>query len=251
MRLKDKVAVVTGAGSGIGRAIAVLFAMEGAEVVAADLTKEGGSETVELIKEKGGYAVYVKADVSSARDVRKMIKTAVNKYGKLDILVNNAGIEGKTASTADCSEEDWDQVLEVNLKGVFLGCKYAIPEMLRNGGGAIVNMSSIAGLVGFPNAPAYCASKAGIMALTRVTALEYATKNIRANCICPGIIKTPMIDRAAGGDVEVEKGYAKAEPVGRLGRPEEVAKAALYLASSDSSFVTGTALVIDGGWTAQ
>lgn len=251
MKLRDKVAVITGAGSGIGRATALLFAAEGAKVVVADYSVEGGKETVKLIKEKGGEAIFVATDVSKVADVQKMIKTAIDKYGRLDILYNNAGIEGPLGPTENVSEADWDRVLSVNLKGVFLGSKYAIPQMLKQGGGVIINTASIAGLVGVANMPAYCASKGGIVLLTKTMALEYVKKNIRVNCICPGAVKTPMLDRFTGSQPEAEKLIRESEPMGRWSEPEEIAQAALYLASDQSSFVTGTALVVDGGWTAQ
>lgn len=211
----------------------------------ADYSVEGGEETVKRVKEKGGEATFVAADVSRAADVQKMIKTAIDKYGRLDILHNNAGIEGPLGPTENVSEADWDRVLSVNLKGVFLGSKYAIPQMLKQGGGVIINTASIAGLVGLTNISAYCASKGGIVLLTKAMAMEYARKNIRVNCICPGGIKTPMLD------LEGEKLFCEGEPIGRCGEPEEIAQAALYLACEQSSFVTGTALMVDGGWTAQ
>jgi len=251
MKLQDKVAVITGAGSGIGQATALLFAEEGAKVVVADYSVEGGEETVKLVKEKSGEAIFVAVDVSRAADVQKMIKTAIDKYGRLDILHNNAGIIGPLGPTENVSEADWDRVLSVNLKGVFLGSKYAIPHMLKQGGGVIINTASIAGLVGLTNIPAYCASKGGVVSLTKAIALEYARKNIRVNCICPGAIKTPMLYRVTGAQLEAEKLPCEDQPIGRCGEPEEIARAALYLACEQSSFVTGTALIVDGGLTAQ
>ncbi len=249
MKLKNKVAIITGASSGIGRAIAELYAAEGAMIAVADLDETGGTETVDIVREKGGYALFVKTDVSKAREVASMARQAMEKYGRIDILVNNAGIEGKSALTADYPEEDWDRVLAVNLKSVFLCSKYVIPEMFKNCQGAIVNISSIAGMTAFQKAPAYAASKAGIIALTRSMAIEYAPNNIRVNCICPGIIKTPMVERSTKGSLDAERKLIREEPLGRIGKPEEVANAALYLASDDSSYVTGSALVVDGGWT--
>lgn len=251
MRLKDRVAIITGAGSGIGRATAFLFAQEGAKVVVADYVAEGGEETVRLIKEAGGEATFVKVDVSKAADTQRMVNTAIDRYGKLDILCNNADIEGPWAPTEDLSEEDWDRVLSVNLKGVFLGSRYAIPEMLKQDGGVIINTASIAGLIAITNMPAYCASKGGVVLLTKAMALEYAAKNIRINCICPGAIRTPMFSRLTLDQVETEKAFCNGHPIGRCGTPEEIAHAALYLGSDESSFITGTALVVDGGWTAQ
>ncbi len=251
MKLKNKIVIITGAASGIGRAIAELFAIEGAMIVVADLNETGGRETVEMVRERGGYALYIKTDVSKAREVENMVKQAVEKYGRIDILVNNAGTEGKSAFTADYPEEDWDRVLAVNLKSVFLCSKYVIPEMFKNCQGVIVNVSSIAGMVAFAKGPAYSASKAGIIALTRATAIEYAPNNIRVNCICPGVIRTPMLERSTKGSLDAEMKLVREEPMGRIGKPEEIAKAALYLASDDSSYVTGSALVVDGGWTIQ
>jgi NAD(P)-dependent dehydrogenase (short-subunit alcohol dehydrogenase family) len=251
MRLQGKVAIITGAGSGIGRATALLFAREGARVVVADYAAEGGEETVRLIKEAGGEATFVKVDVSKAADAQKMVQAAIDSYGKLDILYNNAGIEGPWAPTEDVAEEDWDRVLSINLKGVFLGSKYAIPEMLKQGGGVIINTASVAGLIAVTNMPAYCASKGGVVLLTKAMALENAAKRIRINCICPGAIRTPMFGRLTLDKVATEKAFCDGHPIGRCGTPEEIAYPALYLASDESSFITGTALVVDGGWTAQ
>lgn len=251
MRLKDKVALITGAGSGIGRATALLFAREGAEVVVVDYNEDTARETVDLIKKDGGEAIFIKADVSKSGEVQNMIKETVKKYGKIDVLYNNAGIEGEQAPTAECSEENFDRVIAVNLKGEFLGMKYGIQQMLKQGGGVIINTSSAAGLVGFPGIPAYCASKGGIIQLTRTAALEYATRNIRINAICPGVIWTPMIERFTGKNEEMVKQFSEIEPVKRLGKPEEVAALALFLASDDASFITGAAVTVDGGYTAE
>ena len=248
-KLQGKVAIVTGAASGIGRATALLFAQEGAKVVAADLD-EGGQDVARAIEGAGGHATFVKTDVSDPEDVRRMIDTAVRTYGRLDVLFNNAGIEGEQAPTADCTVENWDRVIAVNLRSVFLGTKFAIPEMLKGGGGSIINTASVAGLVGFPGLPAYCASKGGVVQVTKTTALEYAKQNIRVNVICPGIIATPMVERFVGGDPEREKAMTALEPVGRMGTAEEVAHLALYLASDDSSFCTGAPFIVDGGFVA-
>lgn len=249
-KLSGKVAVVTGAASGIGRAAAQLFAAEGAKVVAADWDESQGEQVAEGIRASGGDTVFERVDVSQPEDVERMISTAVERYGGLDALFNNAGIEGEQAPTADCTLENWDRVIGVNLKGMFLGMKYAIPEMLKRGGGSIVNNASVAGLVGFPGRPAYCASKGGIIQLSKAAALEYAGRGIRVNVICPGVIATPMIDRAIQGAEETRKAYEAMEPMGRFGTPEEVARLALFLASDDSSFCTGAPFIVDGGLVA-
>jgi NAD(P)-dependent dehydrogenase (short-subunit alcohol dehydrogenase family) len=248
-RLKNKVAIVTGGGSGIGRATCLLFAREGAKVVVADYVAEGGNETVRQIKEAGGEAVFVQADVSRSADVQNMIGATVRNYGRVDILFNNAGIEGPSAKLANYKEEDWERVIAVDLTAVFLGTKYAIQEMLKQGGGVIISTASVAGMVGFPGSGAYAAAKAGVINLTRLAALEYADKNIRVNCICPGVIETPMVDRVMGG--RPRERVVKTEPIGRLGRPEDIANAALFLASDESSFATGAPFIIDGGYVAR
>ncbi len=246
----EKVALVTGAGSGIGRASALAFAREGARVVVADVDADGAQETVRAIEEQGGEAFFVQADVAVGGEVREMVERAVATYGRLDCAFNNAGIEGEMAATAECSEENWDRTIAVNLKGVWLCMKHEIPQMLEQGGGAIVNCASIAGLVGFPNLPAYTASKGGIVQLTRTAALEYAQSGIRVNALCPGVIRTPMVDRITGGDPEAEAQFTALEPVGRMGAPEEMAEAAIWLCSDAASFVTGHPLVADGGMVA-
>lgn len=246
-RIDGKVAIVTGAGSGIGRATAALLAREGARVVVADVTG-AEQETASTIGE-GAFAVH--ADVSKAADVEAMVAAAVDQFGRLDILFNNAGIEGAQAPTAECTEDTFDRVISVNLKGVFLGMKFAIPAMIQSGGGSIINAASVAGLVGFPNIPAYCASKGGVIQLTKTAALEYATQNIRVNATCPGIISTPMVERFSGGTDAGREQMAALEPVKRMGTADEVAALVLFLASDESSFVTGAALPVDGGFVAQ
>lgn len=247
-RLKDKVAAVTGAGSGIGREIALIFAREGAIVVVADCAAEAGEETVRQVRESGGEAIFIKADVSQAGDAERMVRQTIEKYGRLDILCNNAGILGEVVSVGEASEENWDRVIAVNLKSVFLCSRYAVREMLKSGGGVIINSASIVGFVGLPGNTAYSASKGGVIQFTRTMALEYAASNIRVNCICAGWIDTPMNENLEAG---VIRWTVRETPMGRLGKPEEVAKAALYLASDESSFVTGTTLVVDGGWLAK
>jgi NAD(P)-dependent dehydrogenase (short-subunit alcohol dehydrogenase family) len=246
-----KVALVTGGSSGIGRAAAEAFARAGARTVVSDVDEAGGNETVEAIQAAGGTATFVKCDVSSAADVENMVRHARSAYGRLDCAFNNAGIEGELANTVDCTEENWDRTLEINLKGVWLCMKYEIPVMLEHGGGSIVNCASVAGLVGFRNLPAYCASKGGVVELTRATALEYSDAGIRVNAICPGVIRTPMVERVTAGNPEVEAQYTALEPIGRMGEPDEIADAALWLCSDHSSFIIGHALAADGGLVAQ
>ena len=249
-KLDGKVAIVTGAASGIGRATAILFASEGAKVVLADWDERQGSRVADELREAGHDAVFVRVDVSRPEDVEGMISTAVERYARLDVLFNNAGIEGEQAPTADCTLDNWERVINVNLKGVFLGMKYGIPAMLRGGGGAIINNASVAGIVGFAGIPAYCASKGGVIQLTKAAALEYAKQGIRVNVICPGVIWTPMVERFTAQSDETRKALESLEPVGRFGTPEEVARLALFLASDDSTFCTGAPFIVDGGFVA-
>ena len=214
--MNGKVALVTGAGSGIGRAVTLRFVKEGAKVVVADVVVEGGQATVELVKKAGGDAFFVKADVSKAADVSAMVDATLAHYGRLDFAHNNAGIEGPQAPLADFPEDGWDRVIAINLKGIFLCMKYEIPVMLKQGGGAIVNTSSVAGLAGFPATAAYTASKHGVAGLTKVASLDYAKQGIRINAVCPGVIRTPMITRATGGSKEAEAAYAAVRTVARL-----------------------------------
>ncbi len=249
--LDGKVAIVTGGASGIGRAAVELFAAEGATVIVADVNDRDGQALVDELASRDCAGAYVHADVSNERDVAAMIHLALAQYGRLDVLFNNAGIEGEQAPTADASVENWDRVIGINLKGVFLGCKFGIEAMLRNGGGSIINNASVAGLVGFENIPAYCAAKGGVVQLTKTAALEYAQRGVRINCLCPGIIDTPMVQRFTQGSPEAMAQMAQLEPVGRAGKPREVAELALFLASDRSSFVTGAVIPVDGGFVAR
>lgn len=251
MRLEGKVALIAGAGSiieipgllGIGRATAILFAQEGAKVVAADIRPSAGETTVNMIRERDGNAVFVQGDVTKAEDAKSMVENTVSTYGRLDILLNNVGIAlGGNVLYTD--EEDWDSVIATNLKGIFLVSKYAIPHMIKNGGGSIINTSSIAGIGSHPMS-AYSTSKAGVIALTRCMAIDFARYGIRVNCIVPGIIDTPQVSPIA--DERRRKFWRKIIPLGRVGLAQDVAYGVLYLASDESSYVTGTTLVIDGG----
>ncbi len=249
--MKNQVALVTGGSSGIGRATALAFAQAGARVVVADVDARGGEETVTQIRQRKGDALFVRTDVSKAEQVAALFASALAAYGRLDCAFNNAGTEGAMASLADGTEENWDRTIAVNLKSVWLCMKHELPVMQKQGGGCIVNCASIAGLVGFPMAAAYVASKHGIVGLTRTAALENAKLGVRVNAVCPGIIHTPMIDRATGGSAEAEAQFLAGQPIGRIGRPEEIASAVLFLCSPGASLITGQALAIDGGWVAQ
>lgn len=246
---EGKVAIVTGGSFGIGRAAAITYAKCGAKVMIADWVED--NETLNIIKKFGGEAIFFKCDVSDDTNVSLMVETTIKTFGRLDFAFNNAGIEGISAPTQDCTLENWERTVNVNLKGVWLCMKYEIPYMLKQGKGAIVNNASIAGLVGFPGIPAYVASKHGVLGLTKNAALENAKLGIRVNAVCPGVIKTPMIDRFTGKNKEVEKQFENMEPIGRMGQPEEVAEAVIWLCSDSASFVTGQALAVDGGWVAQ
>jgi NAD(P)-dependent dehydrogenase (short-subunit alcohol dehydrogenase family) len=251
-KLRGKVAVITGASSGIGRATAILFAKEGAKVVVAARTLEKLKETVRVIKTKRGEATAVKADVSSTKDVQNIFETTINTYGQLDILFNNAGVEQPYYMIHELPEEIWDKVININLKGVFLGMKYGIPHMLKRGG-VIINTASPASFSGIPYEPSYCASKGGVLLLTKAAAYDYADRNIRVNCICPGATATPMIEREWSGpqwEKIIAHRWLKKAPIDRVVPPEEIAPAVLFLACDDSSFATGSTLVIDGGFSA-
>ena len=250
-QLDGKVALITGAGSGIGRASALAFAREGAKVAVADIVVEGGEETVRMVKEAGGEAFFIKVDVSNAADVEAMVNTVVDTYGRIDCAYNNAGIEGRLASTDEYPEDVFDKVIDINLTGVWLCMKYELPHMLKQGSGAIVNTASGAGLIGVAGMSAYVASKHGVVGLTKTAALEYAKSGIRVNAVCPGLIQTPMVERITADQPQLGEALVAAEPVGRTGKPEEIAESVVWLSSDAASFVTGHAMSVDGGYVAQ
>ncbi|PYV24658.1 MAG: short chain dehydrogenase [Acidobacteria bacterium] len=249
--LEGKVALITGGSSGIGRVAALAFAREGARVVLGNRRVEEGEETVRRVRETGGEALVVRTDVTRAADVEALVAKAVQTYGRLDCAFNNAGMTGDMARTAECTEENWDRTLNVNLKGVWLAMKYEILQMLNQGGGAIVNNASVAGLVGMRGGPAYSASKGGVVQLTRTAALEYAKAGIRVNAVCPGFVATPMTEEHTRTNPDLEAWIKRIQPMGRLATPEEVAEAVVWLCSDAASFVTGHPLVLDGGLVAQ
>jgi NAD(P)-dependent dehydrogenase (short-subunit alcohol dehydrogenase family) len=250
--LANKVALITGGGTGIGHASCLVFAREGAKVVVADVNVDAGEGTVRRIQESGGEAIFVRADVSVAGDIEALVRTGVSTYGRLDCAFNNAGIAGAIgALTHEYPDDAWDRVIAVNLKGVWLCMKSEIPQMLHQGGGAIVNTASIWGLVGAAGAAAYVASKHGVVGLTRAAALEYASRNLRINAVNPGTIRTPILDPFTLAVPDFESMMTARHPVGRIGRPEEVAEAVAWLCSDAASFVLGQTLAVDGGYTTQ
>ena len=249
MKLANKVAIITGAGSGMGKTAAKLFAAEGAKIAAADITEGPVKETVAEIIKAGGEALAIRADVSKAPDVKRMVDEAIAKFGTLDIIYNNAGIEGDSAFLSNMTEEQFDRVIAINLRGVFLGMKFALPHMMKARSGSIINTASIAALVAIKGSTAYAAAKAGVIAMTRVAALEYGRYNIRVNAICPGAIETPMAERVRAGVAPNPAAIKRISLLERMARPEEIAKVALFLASDDASFATGAPFIIDGGWT--
>lgn len=246
--VEDKVALVTGAGSGIGRATALAFAREGAKVVVSDVAVPDGEKTVRMVEEAGGEATFVKADISKAGEVEAMVAAAVEAYGRLDCAHNNAGIEGPAVATADVTEEGWDLVMDINLKGAWLCVKYEVLHMLGQGGGAIVNTASTLGITGLPQIAAYTASKHGVIGLTQSAALDYSARGIRVNAVMPGVTRTPMMDRQMSGAHMEEDMYIRLHPIGRLAKPEEIAEAVVWLCSDRASFVTGHAMAVDGGF---
>jgi NAD(P)-dependent dehydrogenase (short-subunit alcohol dehydrogenase family) len=246
--LSGKTAIVTGAGSGIGRSVAELYAREGANVVVSDINEMEGAETVRIIVEKGGDAFFVKADSSSAIDNEKLVDATIAKYGALHIACNNAGIGGASAPTGEYPVDAWDKVIAINLSGVFYGMRFQIPAMLKSGGGTIVNMASILGSVGFANSAAYVAAKHGVVGMTKNIALEYGQQNIRANSVGPAFIATPLLKDF---DEATLKFLESKHPVGRLGQPEEVAELVVFLSSDKASFITGSYYAVDGGYLAQ
>jgi NAD(P)-dependent dehydrogenase (short-subunit alcohol dehydrogenase family) len=250
-RLDKKVALITGGGSGIGRETALLFAAEGASVAVADVATDDGESAAAAIKQAGGTALFVKADVSAASDVQAMIDSVMDAYGTLHVLFNNAGIfPADDAGAVETPEETWEQVIDVNLRGVWLGCKYGIPALVASGGGSIINTASFVAFMGAATAQiAYTASKGGVLSMTREIAVEYARRGIRANALCPGPIDTPLLSQLMANPDRRQRRLVHI-PMGRLGQPRELARAALFLASDDSSFMTGSALVVDGGITA-
>jgi NAD(P)-dependent dehydrogenase (short-subunit alcohol dehydrogenase family) len=248
---ETKVALVTGGGGGIGQTTALAFAAAGAAVVVADRDAQAGSRVADEIVARGGRAAFVEVDVAKAAQAERMVAFAVERYGRLDVAFNNAGIELENKATADCDEDTFDRIVDVNLKGVWLCMKYEIAQMLRQGGGgAIVNTASVAGLVGAPYMPAYCASKHGVVGLTKAAAAEYGRHKIRVNAVCPGVINTPMMERAFEADPRRRPQMERVHLLKRVGEPREVADAVLWLCSDAASFVTGHPMAVDGGLTA-
>lgn len=249
--LKGKTALVTGGGSGIGRATAIAFANAGANVIVADVDSTGGAQTVGMMNGLPGSGRFVAADVSRSDAVEALVNAAVDTYGSLDCAFNNAGIQGELSPTAECSEENWDRITGINLKGVWLCMKFEIAQMLKQGSGAIVNNSSNFGLVGSNGMPAYSAAKHGVVGLTKTAAIEYAQSGIRVNAVCPGPVQTPLVDKIVARQPKIVDAITSREPIGRMGHAEEIASAVVWLCSDDASFVVGSVLPVDGGYVAQ
>lgn len=247
--LEGKVALVTGGGSGIGRSTALAYAREGAKVMVSDVDEQGGAETVRMIEEKGGTAKFFKADVAQAAENEALVRATVEAFGALHFACNNAGIGGPSAMTGEYPIDGWERVISINLSGVFYGMRYEIPEILKAGGGAIINMASILGTVGTANAPAYVAAKHGVVGLTKTAALEYSSQGIRISAVCPAYIRTPLIEKNLPSEA-VEQ-LVKLHPIGRLGEPEEVAELVVWLSSDEASFIMGSPILVDGGYIAQ
>ncbi|WP_246943979.1 SDR family NAD(P)-dependent oxidoreductase [Bacillus pinisoli] len=246
MRLKGKVSVVTGAASGIGRATALVFGREGAKIVLSDVDEKKGAETLEEIKKLGYEAIFVRTDVSKEDEVKLLVQESAEAFGGIDILFNNAGVGNSNVRLADLSVEEWDRVVDINLKGVFLGMKYVIPEMMKRGGGSIINTSSLLGFKGKKYLAPYNASKGGVILLTQNAAVEYGTKGIRVNAVAPGVIDTPIVDQWREDD-RIWKAVTTSNALGRVGTPDEIANTVLFLASDESSYITGTSILVDGG----
>jgi NAD(P)-dependent dehydrogenase (short-subunit alcohol dehydrogenase family) len=251
MRLADKVAIITGAGGGMGRVASLMFAAEGAKIVVAEFGDAAGEETVRLVREQGGDATFVKTDVSSESSAKAMVDRAVSTYGRVDVLYNNAGIMPEADhSVIDTSVDDWDRVMAVNVRGVFLGCKYAIPKMVEQGSGSVINISSFVAILGCSNPQdAYTASKGAVLALTKSLAVQFAPKGVRTNAICPGPVETPLLMDWLVKDEEAKRIRLARNPTGRFGKPEEIVSMAIYLASDESKWTNGAAMVVDGGIT--
>lgn len=256
MKLEGRVAVITGGTSGIGRTTAVLFGREGARVVIVGRRREEGEKTGALVRGKGGEALFLRTDISRSQEVREMVRRAVDEYGKIDVLFNNAGINPESARRplAECSEEDWDRIMDINVRGVFLVSKAVIPEMMKQGGGVIINTSSVLGQVAAKNRAIYSTSKSAVVGLTRGMALDYAPYNIRVNCVLPGLVETSMgqgLIQSAKQDPKQWENLMRQYPIGRVGKPEDVARVVLFLASDESAWMTGSHITVDGGYVAQ